>query len=247
MTITSVENKKIKQLAKLKQKKYRDMADIFLVEGEHLVEEALKANRLIEIILLEGTTFSTNLPITYVSKEVMHKLTDLDTPTVIIGVCKKNTDNKYIGQKYLILDDIQDPGNLGTIIRSAVAFNITTIILSKNSVDLYNPKVIRATQGMLFHINIISGKITDMINDLKKLGTTIYGTDVVRGIDVRSLSKNEKKNFALVMGNEGNGIKKEVKSLCDKNLYIKMNNKVESLNVAVATSIILYELGDQND
>lgn len=244
MIITSLDNKKIKELAKLKQKKYRDLTNTFIVEGEHLIQEAEKANLLEEVIVIDGYDINTDKTKTYVSKEVMSKLTDLDTPCSMIGVCKKIISNTITGNKLLLLDDIQDPGNLGTIIRSSVAFNVDTIILSKNTVDLYNPKVIRSTQGMLFHINIISMNLINAINDIHNKKITVYATDVVDGVDARTLSKEEKSKYALVMGNEGNGVSTEVKSVCDKNLYIKMNDKAESLNVGVATSILLYELGD---
>ena len=242
MIITSLDNKKIKELGKLKQKKYRDLTSTYLVEGEHLIQEAEKANVLEEVLILEGYDINTSKSKTYVTREVMSKLTDLDTPCSMIGVCKKSTNNKIIGNKILLLDDIQDPGNLGTIIRSSVAFNVDTIILSKNTVDLYNSKVIRSTQGMLFHINIISMDLEKAIEEIHKNNIQVYATDVVDGIDVRTLT--DKSKYALVMGNEGNGVSNTIKELCDKNLYIKMNDKAESLNVGVATSILLYELGD---
>jgi len=242
MIITSLDNKKIKELSKLKQKKYRDLTNTYLVEGEHLIQEADKANVLEEVIIIDGYDINTSKDKTYVTKEVMSKLTDLDTPCSMIGVCKKNNNTEIIGNKILLLDDIQDPGNLGTIIRSSVAFNVDTIILSKNTVDLYNSKVIRSTQGMMFHINIISKDLSSAIEEIHNRGIKVYATDVVDGIDVRTLT--DKSKYALVMGNEGNGVSKEIKELCDKNLYIKMNDKAESLNVGVATSILLYELGD---
>lgn len=242
MIITSLDNKKIKELGKLKQKKYRDLTNTYLVEGEHLIQEADKANVLEEVIIIDGYDINTSKDKTYVTKEVMSKLTDLDTPCSMIGVCKKNNNTEIIGNKILLLDDIQDPGNLGTIIRSSVAFNVDTIILSKNTVDLYNSKVIRSTQGMMFHINIISKDLSSAIEEIHNRGIKVYATDVVDGIDVRTLT--DKSKYALVMGNEGNGVSKEIKELCDKNLYIKMNDKAESLNVGVATSILLYELGD---
>lgn len=242
MIITSLDNKKIKELGKLKQKKYRDLTNTYLVEGEHLIQEAEKANVLEEVIIIDGYDINTTKDKTYVTKEVMSKLTDLDTPCSMIGVCKKNNNTEIIGNKILLLDDIQDPGNLGTIIRSSVAFNVDTIILSKNTVDLYNSKVIRSTQGMMFHINIISKDLSSSIEEIHNRGIKVYATDVVDGIDVRTLT--DKSKYALVMGNEGNGVSKEIKELCDKNLYIKMNDKAESLNVGVATSILLYELGD---
>lgn len=141
-----------------------------------------------------------------------------------------------------MLDGIQDPGNLGTIIRSSVAFNVDTIILGSNTVDLYNPKVVRATQGMLFHTNIINADLKDVILELKAKEIPIYGTKVEYGEDVRNFPSKDKKRYGLVVGNEGAGVSDEVLDLCDKYIYIDMNECVESLNVSIATSIILYEL-----
>lgn len=242
MVITSLDNDNVKKWKKLCKKKYRDEFDIYLVEGEHLVEEAYKSGVLDKVIVLDGEDYSYD-NIVYVSYEVMKAISSLDTPNKIMGVCKKKENIEIVGKRFLLLDGIQDPGNLGTIVRSAVAFNIDTIILSDDTVDLYNPKVLRSTQGMIFHTNIFSYDIVAFINILKSMGITVYGTDVNNGIDARELSSLDKASFALVMGNEGNGVRKEVKELCDKNLYINMNENVESLNVGVATSILLYELG----
>ena len=242
MVITSLENKKVKDFVKLQKKKYRDSTGTFMVEGEHLVIEALKANVLKEVIILDGKSTSVSVPCTYVTYEVMKKISNMDSVPDIIGVCTKSDKNDIVGNKILLLDDIQDPGNLGTIIRSAVAFNVSTIILSSLTVDLYNSKVLWATQGMLFHINIIRMDSMDAINLLKSKGYMIYGTSVDNGVDVRSLTKNEKEKVCLIMGNEGNGVSTDILKMSDKNLYIKMNEEVESLNVGVACSILLYEL-----
>lgn len=242
MVITSLDNDNVKKWKKLCKKKYRDEFGIYLVEGEHLVEEAYKSGVLDKVIVLDGEDYSYD-NIVYVSYEVMKAISSLDTPNKIMGVCKKKENIEIVGKRFLLLDGIQDPGNLGTIVRSAVAFNIDTIILSDDTVDLYNPKVLRSTQGMIFHTNIFSYDIVAFINILKSMGITVYGTDVNNGMDARELSDLDKTSFALVMGNEGNGVRKEVKELCDKNLYINMNENVESLNVGVATSILLYELG----
>ena len=244
MLITSLNNDKIKDYIKLKDKKYRKMNKLFIIEGEHLVLEAYKKNLLKELILLDETVLSAeiNVNTTYVTKEIMNKLTDLETPPNILGICEIKEESKLVGDRFLLLDNVQDPGNLGTIIRSAKAFNIDTIILSKDTVDLYNPKVVRSTQGIMFHINIIYADLEEVINDLKKKGIKIFGTDVETGMTPSSIPSTDKEKFALVMGNEGNGVKDSIKSMCDENLYIKMNNEVESLNVAVATSIILYEM-----
>ena len=242
MIITSLDNDNVKKWKKLCKKKYRDEFGIYLVEGEHLVEEAYKSGVLDKVIVLDGEDYSYN-NIIYVSYEVMKAISSLDTPNKIMGVCKKKESSELLGKRYLLLDGVQDPGNLGTIVRSAVAFNIDTIVLSDDTVDLYNPKVLRSTQGMIFHTNIIERDLVYVIDELHNMGITVYGTDVNNGIDARELSSLDKTSFALVMGNEGNGVRREVKELCDKNLYINMNENVESLNVGVATSILLYELG----
>lgn len=239
MVIESVDNKKIKNLRKLKQKKYRDKEKKFLIEGIHLVLEAYKSGNLLEVILESNEEIDINIETTYVTKEVLKSLSELEVPYNIIGVCKFS-EEKEIGDKVLILDDIQDPGNLGTIIRSSVAFNVDTIILSKGTVDLYNSKVLRASQGMNFHINILRNDIENCILKLKEDGYKIYTTDVNNGKRVKSINNNGK--CAIIMGNEGRGVSEELKELADEKIYINMNENCESLNVAVATSIILYEL-----
>ena len=144
-----------------------------------------------------------------------------------------------INGNILILDNLQDPGNLGTIIRSATAFNINTIILSDDSVDLYNPKVVRATEGMIFNLNIIRRDLNKIIPVLKNLGYKLIGTDVKKGMDVRNIRK---ENVAIVIGNEGSGMKNETKNMCDEFINIKMMDTCESLNAGVAASIIMYEV-----
>lgn len=240
MIITSLENNKIKDLVKLQNKKYRDLTNSFIVEGYHLVEEAYKSGIVKEIFLLENKSIDLDIPITYVSSDVMKKISTTDTYCDVIALCEKVNSNEIIGNKILLLDDIQDPGNLGTIIRSSVAFNVDTIILSNNTVDLYNPKVLRSTQGMFCHINIITMDLVSAIEEIKNRNITLYGTNVTCGVDVRSIS--DTSSYALIVGNEGNGVKESIQSMCDKNLYINMNSKAESLNVGVACSILLYEL-----
>ena len=154
-------------------------------------------------------------------------------------MCKKKEEVAILGN-ILILDDVQDPGNIGTIIRSAVAFNIGTIILSPRCADIYSSKVIRASQGMIFHINIVVYDVTKIINELKGMDYKIFGTKVNFSKSLKNVSKPEK--FVIIMGNEGNGVSEEVLNMCDDYIYIKMNKACESLNVAVATSIILYEM-----
>lgn len=243
MVVTSLDNSKVKKYRKLQKRKYRDQYGEYIVEGLHLILEAFRTGVLEELILEEGMDVPVSCPYTYFSSEVMSKISMMDTPSTIMGLCRKAKDEDVVGNRILILDGIQDPGNLGTIIRSAVAFDVDTIVLSERTVDLYNPKVLRATQGMFFHVRVVSKLALEVISMLQNLDIPVYGTSVVNGVDVRSLDESEKKNFALVVGNEGNGVRDEILSVCNKNLYIEMNKNVESLNVAIAASILLYELG----
>lgn len=242
MVITSLENDKVKNLVKLQKKKYRDLTNTYIVEGEHLVMESDRAGVIDEVILLDDEEYIYNYPVTYVTYDILKKISTMDNPPKIMAVCNKKNDNRIIGKRVLVLDEVQDPGNLGTIIRSSLAFNVDTIVLLENSVDLYNPKVLRATQGMYNHINIVSSSFDNVYKYMKDNNIPIYGTSVVNGVDVSTIDKELKVSYCLVMGNEGQGVKKEIIDKCDKNLYIKMNEKVESLNVGVACSILLYEL-----
>ena len=166
MLIESIDNKKIKMIRKLNNKKYRDEYEKFIVEGIHLVEEAYKSGNLDEVFILSGNDYNFDIPKTYVTSNVLKHISNLNTPYDIIGICNYKKEEE-IGNKVLILDDIQDPGNLGTIIRSSVAFNVDTIILSNHTVDLYNDKVLRAAQGENFHINIIRCDLEEKIKYLK--------------------------------------------------------------------------------
>lgn len=243
MLITSVHNEHIKELVKLKEKKYRDESNTFLVETKHLVLEAYKAGLIKELILEQDEIFPLDVPITYVSKEVLKKLSSVESPSKVMAVVNKRELENTYGEKVLILDRIQDPGNLGTIIRSAVAFNIKTIICSPDTVDFYNPKVVRASQGMMFHIPILVKDTKEVINELRENDYKIVGTKVTNGKDVRTASIYS--HFALIIGNEGQGISKEIDEMCDEYLYIKMNENCESLNASVAASILLYEINNK--
>ena len=246
MLITSLENKKIKLINSLKLSKNRKSNKMFIVEGMHLVKEAYLNKQLLEIYLLEDNEleFSCDIPINYVTLNVMKKITNLTTPSNVIGICKTSYEGNILGNHILLLDDIQDPGNLGTIIRSSKAFSVDTIILSPNTVDIYNDKTIRSTQGMIFDTNFVVCDLKMVIPLLKDKGYLVLGTDVKTGVNAKNIKTNK---YALIMGNEGNGVKEEIKNMCDKNLYIKMNPKCESLNVSIATSILLYELGGFNE
>ena len=238
MLITSINNDTVKELVKLHDKKYRDINNNFFVEGKDMCDIAYECGLLREIYLLDGTSnIYDGIPVTYVSDNVMKKISNMESVSKYFGICSKKIEEE-IGNRILVLDDIQDPGNLGTIIRSAVAFNFDTVVISNGTVDLYNPKVVRSTKGMLFNINIIKRDIVSFLKELDNY--IIYGTDVNNGINIKN--ENIPSKMVLVIGNEGRGISDNVRECCHKFVYIGMNNKCESLNAAVSASILMYEV-----
>lgn len=233
MIITSLKNEKVKYWYNLRNKKFRDQERRFLIEGDHLINEARKQNLVIETISIVDKNADY-----FVTKEIMEKISEQKSIGYNAAVVRFIPEDSITGN-LLILDGVQDPGNLGTIIRSCIAFGVSNIILSDNSVDLYNSKVIRATEGMIFNINVLRRNLIEFIPIVKNLGYKIVGTDVKNGINIKDINK---ENIAIVMGSEGKGLSDDVKNMCDNFVYIKMDNACESLNVGVATSILLYEV-----
>ncbi len=236
MNITSTQNDKVKYWNNLKNKKFRDQEKRFLIEGDHLINEAAKLGLILETISIVNPDADY-----FVTKEIMEKISDQKSINYNAAVVKFIPEDTINGN-IIILDGIQDPGNLGTIIRSGVAFNVNNIILSDTSVDLYNPKVVRATEGMLFHVNVLRRNLVEFIPTLKNLGYHIIGTDVKSGI---KLSDIPKKNIAIIIGSEGNGMSQDVKKLCDNFINIPISDKCESLNAGIAASIIMYEVNHE--
>ncbi len=231
MIITSKDNPKIKELMKLSKKSEREEKKCFIVEGEHLVREAREKGVLIEAYSIEEKEGYQALSI-----DVMKKLCHTDTVVKEIGLCKM-LNSKTLSNKLLILDKIQDPGNLGALMRSAYAFGFDTIILNHGSVDIYNDKVIRTSQGAIFKLNFRYEDLKTFIPTLTSY--KVYGTNVINGISLDDAVFDDK--VALVLGNEGNGISDEVFNVIQKNIYIPLKN-TESLNVSVAGAIIMYEM-----
>lgn len=234
MKITSLQNDRVKYWVSLGEKKTRDNERRFLIEGDHLIKEAKKLGLIIETISIVDINADY-----FVTEDIMKKISKQQSISYNAAVVRFIPEDSITGN-VLILDGIQDPGNLGTIIRSAVAFNINTIILSDTSVDVYNPKVIRSTEGMIFNINVLRRNLNDFIPKLKNLGYKLIGTAVTKGHNIKEF-KN-KSSIALVIGNEGNGVSESVKELCDDFTYIPMNSLCESLNAGVAASILMYEV-----
>jgi RNA methyltransferase, TrmH family len=243
--IQSSKNPVVKQWKKLLTKKGRDQSLTYIVEGFHLVEEALKQDdTVIELILVEGVEMPNKwnpdgIELVQVSEEVGKALADTETTQGVFAVCRqKNSEAINESKTFLLLDGLQDPGNIGTIIRTAEASGIDAIVLGKGTVDLYNPKVLRSAQGSHFHLPIIKGDLSETIPVLKENGIPVYGTALENGEEYTTVKPQD--SYALIVGNEGSGMSGEILSLTNQNLYIPIYGKSESLNVAIAAGILLY-------
>lgn len=234
MIITSTSNYKVINWAKLNIKKYRDEENLFLIEGDHLVNEALKKNLVKELITINDVYNFSNTYI--VNDKIMNKITTQKSTPTVIAVCEKLKENISNGNM-IILDNLQDPGNLGTIIRSAVAFGFENVCLGDGTVDIYNEKVIRASEGMIFNINVSKLNLETDLFELKSLGYKIIGTKLDSNNSITNFN-NEK--VAIVIGNEGSGINQNIE--CDDFITIPMTETCESLNAGVCASILMYEV-----
>ena len=240
--ITSKANSVVKNAKKLHQKKYRKSA--YLIEGWHLFEEAVQAGVTIEKIFALETYRDqlASFPQTvWVSEDILLDLADSQTPQGIVAVVQK----EEVGQvdfsqgKFLFLEDVQDPGNVGTIIRTADAAGFTGVIVSDKSADIYSLKTLRSMQGSHFHLPIYRMSLVPFIAEAKKNNLPILATTLSRDSkDYRELSPLE--NFALVMGNEGQGISPIMAESANQLVHIGMKGRAESLNVAVAAGILMF-------
>jgi len=234
----------VKAWKKLLTKKERDQSGKYLIEGFHLVEEALNEQIVLEVIVNQDMEMPVHLnldgtEVVYVKDDVMRAICDTETPQGIAAVCEQKTAsmNGMRLEKLLLLDRVQDPGNLGTMIRTADAAGMDAVILGEGCADPYNPKVVRATQGSLFHLPIIKVNLSEFIDGLE---IPVYGTALEGGIPFEQVDKSEK--FALLMGNEGQGVSKDLLANTTKNLYIPIYGRSESLNVGIAAGILMYYL-----
>jgi len=237
MVITSTSNKTVCLANSLKEKKYRDSTNKFLIEGEHLIS---MANDIECIFTTDEKYTNDKVPVNYVNDQVLKKLSFVEAPQGIIAICNKpNYKIDYTLKKYLLCDNVSDPGNMGTIIRTALAFNVDMIILEKGSVDIYNDKVIRGSQGAIFKIPVVYENLGEVIKNLQERNVKVYASTLSK----RSISLTEIKEidkYALIVGNEGSGVKQIYQDIADFNIKIDHSNTIDSLNVGVATSIMLY-------
>lgn len=240
--ITSKANSVVKNAKKLHQKKYRKSA--YLIEGWHLFEEALQAGVTIEkIFALESyrDQLATFPQTVWVSEEVLLDLADTQTPQGIVAVIQKEEVGlpDFSQGKFLFLEDVQDPGNVGTMIRTADAAGFTGVIVSDKSADIYSLKTLRSMQGSHFHLPIYRMPLATFVEWAKKSNLPILATTLSRDSkDYHELSPLE--NVVLVMGNEGQGISSVMAESADQLVHIGMKGRAESLNVAVAAGILMF-------
>ncbi len=243
-SIEKLSANKIKQITKLHQKKYRDEAGLFIAEGEKAVSELINENIEIINIYAAKEFENINFKINYIDEYSMKKISTTSTPCEILAIAKKkkqeiNSFKNY--KKIALLDKISDPGNLGTIIRSAAAFGIEGIILFSDCTELYSPKVIRSCAGNFFKVSVAELKNKD---DIKKLfpNHKLIATSLSEEKNISIVECSKLKKKIIMFGSEAKGLSKDLLNIADKNIKLKMENNVESLNIAISASIIFYEI-----
>lgn len=242
--ITSKANNVVKNTKKLLQKKYRK--DSYLIEGWHLFEEAVNAQaQILHIFVLEefADRVSDFSQVHVVTAEILADLADSKTPQGIVAeiAFEKQSAPSFLKGKYLFLEDVQDPGNVGTIIRTADAAGYDGVFISQHSADIYNLKTLRSMQGSQFHLPIYRMKTSDFLKLAKQAQLPILATTLSKdSIDYREVAPIS--DFVLVMGNEGQGISQQMMDEADQLVHISMKGQAESLNVAVAAGILIFSL-----
>ncbi len=235
--IRSLENSKIKNWSKLKQKKYRDKYKLFIVQERHLIEEAIKAGCIDTLIVKEKVENIFEMDCVYVSDAVMRKLSVNVSLNDYIAVCRMLDYKVNDYKKAIILEKVQDPGNVGTIIRTAYSFGYDVVFLTVDSCDLYNEKTIQASQGAFFHLPVIRDSFDNILSNVRKKGCRVIVADLDNS---NYLSKSKKTDrLAIMLGNEGQGLSEKALLAADERVKIEMEN-FESLNVAIAAAIVMY-------
>ena len=239
MLITSLENDRVKHYCKLKDKKYRDKTGLFLVEGMHLVLEAYKAGAIEELILEKDEVLPLDVPIVYVTNDIIHKMTQVDTPSKVMAVCKKQENTLPNASRILILDGIQDPGNIGTLIRTAVASGVYSIAASPECAHFWSPKALRAGMGAHFAATLYENVKSEAVREC--FNARILAADARGGRDLYLTQGWESGHTVWMMGSEGQGISQAALAVTDERLYIPIEHDCESLNVSAAAAVCLFE------
>lgn len=253
-SISSKENELIKHIKKLKDKKERDISNEYLIEGIKLIQEAIQENvNIKQIIICDDCDKTESMPkdlmyeiakydCIYVTKKIFKYISEVQEPQGILAVIEKNNLDREIdySQDIIVaLDDVQDPGNLGTILRTVDSIGLTQIIVSKGTADSYNPKVVRSTMGAIFRIKIIECEdLEKTLKEIKKHKFKVVVTSLQTENSIYEINYNKK---VIVIGNEANGVEQQIQQIADEKIKIPMLGKTESLNASVAAGIVLYE------
>lgn len=252
--ITSKDNDFVKHIKKLKEKKYRDINKEYMIEGIKLIKEAIEEKAEIkQIIICEDCDKADIIPkelmyeiakyeCVYVNKKIFNTLTDVVNPQGILAIIGRSYNKNqidYMQDIIVALDDIQDPGNLGTILRTVDSVGLTQILVSKGTADVFNPKVVRSTMGAIFRVKII--ECEDLIQTLKEVKKHKFEVVVTSLQTTKSFYEVNYNKKIIVIGNEANGVEKQIQEIAENKVIIPMLGKTESLNASVATGIMLYE------
>ena len=240
INISSKQNTKIKEIGKLiSDNSYRKERKEFVIEGFHLLEMALE-DRLVKAIFSLEPLKNIEEKITnyMVSEDILKKISTQKNPQGVVAICSMRKEKEISHNNVLYLDGVSDPGNLGTLLRTALAFSFKDVILSKGSVSLYNEKTISSSQGAIFRLNIISGDEQNLIN-LKEKGYKILATEIKGSVELKNIKKSDKQ--VLILGNEAHGVNEKILTLADERIRIDIN-EIESLNVAIFGAIMIHYL-----
>lgn len=255
--IKSKDNLHIKEAKKLRKRKYRVEKGKFLIEGFRFVREALYSDFKISCVFLDHDfedkwieflskeSLECDFPVYFVEKNVFKTIVNTENPQGIAAVVE-NRELKVKNEEgfYVLADKIQDPGNMGTIIRSAHASGALGVIVAKGTVDIYNEKTLRSTMGSIFHIPVIYDEDLKKVELLKKSGFRLIASSL--NTDINFYDANLRGKIIIAIGNEGNGISKTIQDISDVNVKIPMPGGAESLNVSAAASIMMFEVVRQN-
>ncbi|MEX2416045.1 MAG: RNA methyltransferase [Paenibacillaceae bacterium] len=253
MDILSVHNNRVKQWAALRDRKYRDRENKYIIEGIHLVQEALTYSVPMETLIFSldrglpddvSQHLQAGVELIGVSEAVLAKICDTISPQAVVAIMHKSkTEVKDILDHHrslvMVIDGIQDPGNLGTIIRSADAVGASAVLLGKGTVDLYNAKTIRATMGSMYHLAIAECDLNAILPLAKLQGVQVMSTRIEQSVSCYDADFT--KDTWIIVGNEGQGVSRNIAQYADLFLHIPMLGKAESLNVAMASTVLLFE------
>ena len=248
--IRSKQNAQVKAWKKLLTSKGREKSQSFLIEGTHLALEAIEWKVPVKQWIMtedyyqqnsQALNLSEDTPITVIDGDIAKELSATQTPQGVFAEVEATEKQSELvtGTRYLLVDKVQDPGNLGTMIRTADAAGYDAIIIGEGSVDTYNEKVIRSTQGSLWHLPVIEMPLPKAIEDLKAMGVQVLTTALNKGA-ISYKETDQTMPVAIVVGNEGQGVSEEIQAISDQLIFIPMPGNAESLNVGVATGILLF-------